>query len=68
MKRISAIRATPAIAEGIVGLLIGGGPLVDPATGHNDGWNAFMNNTATGATAATFHAYVICTPARSVTP
>jgi hypothetical protein len=41
-------------------------PLLDPATGHDDGWNAFMNNT--GATAATFHVYVICTPATSVTP
>jgi hypothetical protein len=43
-------------------------PLFDPATGHDDGWNAFMNNTATGATAGTFHVYVICTPATSVTP
>jgi hypothetical protein len=41
-------------------------PLLDPATGHDDGWVAFMNNT--GATAATFHIYVICTPATSVTP
>ena len=41
-------------------------PLFDPATGHDDGWNAFMNNT--GATAATFHVYVICTTATSVTP
>jgi hypothetical protein len=41
-------------------------PLFDPATGHADGWNAFMNNT--GATAATFHVYVICTTATSVTP
>jgi hypothetical protein len=41
-------------------------PLLDPATGHDDGWVAFMNNT--GATAATFHVYVICTPATSVTP
>ena len=41
-------------------------PLFDPATGHADGWNAFMNNTS--ATAATFHVYVICTTATSVTP
>jgi hypothetical protein len=41
-------------------------PLLDPATGHDDGWVAFMNNT--GTTAATFHVYVICTPATSVTP
>jgi len=41
-------------------------PLFDPATGHDDGWNAFMNNT--GTTAGTFHVYVICTPATSVTP
>jgi hypothetical protein len=41
-------------------------PLFDPATGHADGWNAFMNNT--GTTAGTFHVYVICTPATSVTP
>jgi len=41
-------------------------PLLDPATGHDDGWNAFMNNT--GPTAATFHVYVICAPATSVTP
>jgi hypothetical protein len=41
-------------------------PLTDPATGHVDGWNAFMNNTS--ATAATFHVYVICTTATSVTP
>jgi hypothetical protein len=41
-------------------------PLLDPATGHADGWDAFMNNT--GATAGTFHVYVICTPATSVTP
>lgn len=41
-------------------------PLLDPATGHADGWNAFMNNT--GATAGTFHVYVICTTATSVTP
>jgi hypothetical protein len=41
-------------------------PLLDPATGHADGWTAFMNNT--GATAATFHVYVICAPATSVTP
>jgi hypothetical protein len=41
-------------------------PLSDPATGHDDGWDAFMNNT--GATAATFHVYVICTSATSVTP
>jgi hypothetical protein len=41
-------------------------PLFDPATGHDDGWNAFMNNT--GATAATFEVYVICTSATSVTP
>jgi len=41
-------------------------PLLDPATGHNDGWVAFMNNT--GTTAATFHVYVICAPATSVTP
>jgi hypothetical protein len=41
-------------------------PLFDPATGHDDGWNAFMNNT--GATPATFHVYVICAPATSVTP
>lgn len=41
-------------------------PLFDPATGHADGWTAFMNNT--GATAATFHVYVICAPATSVTP
>ena len=41
-------------------------PLLDAATGHDDGWVAFMNNT--GATAATFHIYVICTPATSVTP
>ena len=41
-------------------------PLLDPTTGHADGWSAFMNNT--GTTAATFHVYVICTPATSVTP
>ena len=41
-------------------------PMLDPATGHDDGWNGFMNNT--GATAATFHVYVICAPAASVTP
>ena len=41
-------------------------PLLDPATGHADGWVAFMNNT--GATAGTFHVYVICTTATSVTP
>jgi hypothetical protein len=41
-------------------------PLLDPATGHDDGWIGFMNNT--GATAATFHVYVICAPATSVTP
>jgi hypothetical protein len=41
-------------------------PLLDPVTGHADGWDAFMNNT--GATAATFHVYVICAPATSVTP
>jgi hypothetical protein len=41
-------------------------PLLDPATGHADGWDAFMNNA--GATAATFHVYVICTTATSVTP
>jgi hypothetical protein len=41
-------------------------PLMDPATGHADGWNAFMNNT--GATNGTFHVYVICAPATSVTP
>ena len=41
-------------------------PLLDPATGHDDGWSGFMNNT--GATAATFHVYVICAPATSVTP
>jgi hypothetical protein len=41
-------------------------PLLDSATGHADGWDAFMNNT--GATAGTFHVYVICTPATSVTP
>jgi hypothetical protein len=41
-------------------------PLLDPATGHADGWDAFMNNT--GATAGTFHVYVICTTATSVTP
>ena len=41
-------------------------PLMDPATGHADGWDAFMNNT--GATAATFHVYVTCTTATSVTP
>jgi hypothetical protein len=41
-------------------------PLFDPATGHADGWDAFMNNTS--ATAATFHVYVICTTATSVTP
>lgn len=41
-------------------------PLLDPTTGHDDGWDAFMNNT--GATAATFHVYVICAPATSVTP
>jgi len=41
-------------------------PLLDPATGHADGWEAFMNNT--GAAAATFHVYVICAPATSVTP
>jgi hypothetical protein len=41
-------------------------PLLDAATGHDDGWVAFMNNT--GTTAATFHIYVICTPATSVTP
>jgi hypothetical protein len=43
-------------------------PLFDPATGHADGWDAFMNNTGTGATAGTFHVYVICTTATSVTP
>ena len=41
-------------------------PLTDPATGHNDGWDAFMNNT--GTTPATFHVYVICAAATSVTP
>jgi len=41
-------------------------PLFDSATGHADGWDAFMNNTGTAA--ATFHVYVICTPATSVTP
>lgn len=41
-------------------------PLMDPVTGHADGWNAFMNNT--GATAGIFHVYVICAPATSVTP
>jgi hypothetical protein len=41
-------------------------PMFDATTGHDDGWSAFMNNT--GATAATFHVYVICTPATSVTP
>ena len=41
-------------------------PLLDPATGHDDGWVAFMNNG--GTTAATFHVYVICAPATSVTP
>jgi hypothetical protein len=41
-------------------------PLLDPATGHDDGWVAFMNNT--GATAGTFHVYVICASATSVTP
>jgi hypothetical protein len=41
-------------------------PLTDPTTGHNDGWDAFMNNT--GTTAGTFHVYVICTTATSVSP
>lgn len=41
-------------------------PVPDPATGHNSGWSAFMNNT--GGTAATFHVYVICAAATSVTP
>jgi hypothetical protein len=41
-------------------------PSLDAATGHADGWSAFMNNT--GAAAATFHVYVICAPATSVTP
>jgi hypothetical protein len=41
-------------------------PRFDPATGHDDGWVGFMNNM--GATAATFHVYVICAPATSVTP
>lgn len=41
-------------------------PRLNPATGHDDGWAGFMNNT--GATAATFHVYVICAPATSVTP
>jgi hypothetical protein len=41
-------------------------PLFDAATGHADGWDAFMNNTGTAA--ATFHVYVICAPATSVTP
>jgi hypothetical protein len=41
-------------------------PLLDPATGHDDGWVAFMDNTGTAA--ATFNVYVICAPATSVTP
>ena len=41
-------------------------PLPDPATGHDSGWSAFMNNT--GGSAAVFHVYVICTSATSVTP
>jgi hypothetical protein len=43
-------------------------PLLDPATGHDDGWVAFMNNTGAGARAANFHVYVICAAATSVTP
>jgi hypothetical protein len=41
-------------------------PMLDPATGHDDAWFAFMNNT--GTTAATLHIWVICTTATSVTP
>jgi hypothetical protein len=41
-------------------------PLFDAATGHADGWEAFMNNN--GTPPGTFHVYVICTTATSVTP
>lgn len=41
-------------------------PRFDATTGHANGWSAFMNNT--GTTAGTFHVYVICASATSVTP